>query len=111
MKVKGSGPLKNGNKEKRQRRAGNLKKERKNGSQGRQERENLKQRFGATVLLSRSLEFLIKKRTQEINIICKTSGRREKSAVTLGTRDYVCDHCYFSLENKLKPKALICSNN
>lgn len=57
MKGKGSRPL---GKEKRQRKAGNLQKERKNGSQGRQERENLKQRFGEAVLLSRSLEFLVK---------------------------------------------------
>lgn len=80
---------------KRQYKAGSLKKE----------RENLKKIFGVAVLFSGILEVLVKKRTPETKTICKTSGRGEKLAVTLGTRDYVTIVIFHW---KIKSKALIC---
>lgn len=63
MKVKESGSVKNGNGEKRQYKAGDLKKEKeKMEVKERHGRENLQQRCGLLVLFPRNLGFLEKKK-------------------------------------------------
>lgn len=100
VKVKESGSVKNGNGEKRQYKAGDLKKEKeKMEVKERHGRENLQQRCGLLVLFPRNLGFLAKKkkRSNKSNRkkIYKTSERGGKLTVTLGTKD-TCSRQFFT---------------